>query len=152
MIELDRKLTGSEVKLFRLWLYAPFPGGFLLLAGLFLFDPQIDRIGLGFVFAFLVLAYMAYVLVRQIERKFGHANLRILPTRVSFIITVIVALAWPLAFHVMYLVGPREPTRPEDLHWHMSFLIAGTVPLTLLGIKWHNSGAKSSTIVNDLER
>lgn len=129
-------MTRTGLKLFRVWLYAPFPGVFLTAAVLFLFDPNIDRIGLGLVFALLSLAYFCFLLVRQVERHLGHTNLRVQPTLIALGLTVFAAIGWPLALHLVYSIRPHGPDSQEDLHFNMSLMTVGIMPIVLMLVNW----------------
>ena len=127
----EKQLTGTGLKLFRIWLYTPFPLAFLILAGLMLISPRFDLISLGFVFASLVLAYAYYLFVRRIERKLGHSNLAVGTTIAGFCLAVMMAIGIPLGSHWFSL----RRGMPHDFHFEMCFIILGIVPILLMGIK-----------------
>ncbi len=134
----ERPLTGLGLRLFRIWLYAPYPGMFMLLGLLFLFTRFPNTFGIvGFLLCFLTAIGIASG-IRWIERKAGHANLRVRSTLIAFWLTMAFAIAWPFIFHWVYMTRSHPPTSQEDLHIQVIFMMMGLMPLRLLFVKWPN--------------
>lgn len=134
----DKPLTGLGLRLFRIWLYAPYSGIFMLLGLLFLFARFPNTIGIvGFLLC-VVAAISIAGGIRWIERKLGHANLTVGLTSIAFSVTLATAIAWPFLFHWVYLARSHSSTSREDLHIEMSFMIMGIMPAMLLFVKLPN--------------
>ncbi len=129
-------LTGLGLKLFRVWLYAPFPVAFLTLAVLILSSPHIDRIGLGAVFAFVLCAYASFCWTRRVERKLGHENLFVSTTAWAFVITTLACVLYTVLRFVLH--QRLHPNVSQPNYEFPLIIFNAIVPPILMRMDWNN--------------
>jgi hypothetical protein len=132
----ERPLAGIGLRLFRIWLYAPYPFLFFSLGVQFLLSRFPSTGGtIGFLLCFLTGFGFAYF-IRMFERKVGHSNLSLGPTVIAICLTIVCMIAWPSAFYVQSLIRPMGSNTPVELHLHLSVITAGMMPIVLLMVNW----------------
>ena len=129
-------LTGVGLKLFRVWLYAPFPVAFLTNAILILTSHHVDWIALTVVFVLVLCAYWAYCFTRRTERKLGHDNLYVSTTAWAFVITTLACILFTVARFVTHQRLNPNGSQPT---YEFRFILFNTiVPILLMKMDWNN--------------
>ena len=130
MTKSPRPLTGVGLTLFRIWLYAPFPLAFGVLAIMFATLPNRTWAVLIPILLLIGFAWLSFLWVRRLERKFGLDGLTVQKTLASFGMMVLLIVLYPIMSHQSHVW--LHPNSKEYDHWEMLPIFAEVVPTALL--------------------
>ena len=126
----QRPLTGVGLTLFRIWLYAPFPSAFGVLAILTLTSPHMDRVGVALVAGCMIFGWLSFLWVRRLERRFGLDGLTVQMTAATFGMMVLFIVLYPIMSHQIHVL--LHPNSTEYAHWEMLPMFAQVCPVALI--------------------